>query len=273
MENERIYSQEKIKNEYRVNYQSVASKDHPERNEDKIYINQDKNIFALFDGVGGIKNGEIASLTCSEILSQASERLTVNSSEDNLEFFLKKVIDSSNKKNFDNKVCSTAIIGALYGNDKNRKMMLVNVGDSRCYLLRNKELNQITIDDNEISRSYGYGERCRELQKKLNNCTDPQRDLKSDEQVYFNYRNVVTSVTGKKENIEGKFYNFNVKNGDKVLFCSDGISDNLTDTEIKNILMNTNMESEFLIQKANEVSKSNSARSKVDDMSAIVVNF
>lgn len=273
MENERIYFQEKIKNEYRVNQYSIPSEKHLDRNEDKIYINQEKDVFALFDGVGGIKNGDVASLNCVNKLNEECLNIEKSNSEDKIELFLKEVIAKINQKNFEEGVCSTGLIGVVYGEEKNKKMMLVNVGDSRCYLMRKGNLYQISIDDNSVSEMYGYNSKSIELQNKLNNIENPESELSGAEQVFFASRNRITAALGKKENATGRIYRFNINNGDKVLFCSDGISDNLTDKEIKNILINTNKEAEALILKAKEVSRSNSARSKKDDMSAIVVNF
>ena len=90
---------------------------------------------------------------------------------------------------------------------------------------------------------------------------------------------IVATVNGKPiyrfayiKELQTKFYNIkNLKQGDKILFCTDGISDNLTDNQIGMILKEDSDEAYYLAEIAKKISKSGKPRSKMDDMSAIVV--
>lgn len=273
MEIEAVLSPEKIKSEFRISYGSVASETHPNRNEDAVCVNEKKLIFGLFDGVGGIENGEIASKNGVNQLDMNSQKIFYNMSEDNAESFLRTTFNGINKRNFEEVVFSTGVAGVVCGEAKNKRMVIANVGDSRAYRYRDNYLYQITIDDNSISEFLGYNLKTREVQSRLNNAVNPDKDLTKEEYLYFNNRNVITASLGHKE-LSTRIYSVSLKKGDKILFCSDGVSDNLTDNEIRDILKDTtNNEASVLIEKAKTLSQGNHPRSKKDDMSAIVVNF
>lgn len=265
-----IPESEIIKDKIRVEFKSVASEKHPDRNEDNIFIDNEKQIFGVFDGVGGIKHGEVASQNCVDQLKIDSQNVPNKITEDDARDFLAEVFFKANKKNFEEGVESTAVAGIISEENGVKSIIVANVGDSRAYLYRDGVLEQITIDDNLMSYELRYKEPIKELQSKLNNVIDPEIELNEDEQIFYNQRNIITASIGNKE-VQTRFYKQDLKIGDKILFCTDGVNDNLTDNEIKEILKENNNEASLLIEKAVNVSKSNNLRSKRDDMSAIVV--
>lgn len=94
---------------------------------------------------------------------------------------------------------------------------LVNVGDSRAYLLREDRLTQLTLDHSMVSDLVVRGE------------LDPglARDHPN--------RHVITRALGVASTVEPDIGEFRVRKGDRFLLCSDGISAQLSDEEIKEI--------------------------------------
>lgn len=132
------------------------------RNEDNFFFNgkimdgsnslsgifgTDKAVFAVCDGMGGIDNGDVASLISVKALSGMNGDISDGTMGDKL----KKCIADANEsicaamKKSKNRMGSTLATIAI----NKDKMCVVNVGDSRVYSLRDGKLEQLTVDHTE----------------------------------------------------------------------------------------------------------------------------
>ncbi len=177
---------------------------------------------------------------------------------------------------------TTASLVKFWLGSKNQiKGVVGNVGDSRVYVIHaDGSMEQVTIDDSETNlilhtRFRGDEQKIRETQSKFNNATD-LKAFDADDQHLLTHRNTITnSIQGKS--IEVRFYNIDLKTGDRILITSDGIHDNLTDAEIEDLLKkekDCGIASDLLVEasvaRSREGKKVN-FRAKPDDMTAIVV--
>ena len=185
-----------------------------ELNEDSLFSNEELGLWLIADGVGGYKSGEIASQI---VIETVHNKITDNQ---NLEIAIlashQAILDAPDLGQGSKGMGSTVV--AL--TSKNEEYEIAWVGDSRAYLWEsNGTLNQLTHDHSVT-------------QKKIDAGVISNEDARNDPE-----RNLVTQCLGG----EGITINVDsIKNnwhqGEKILLCSDGLSDELSDKQISTIL-------------------------------------
>lgn len=239
----------------KIGIAGLASSDHPNGTEDGSFILTDKQsplkFFGIFDGVGGHAGGQRASTIAQRTITSRIENGSVdpNLGLEQTKGLVKSTILEAHEAVKQNAVgeyygmATTASMGAIWeGKNGERKLVAGNVGDSRIYVRRGKELIQLTQDDN------------------LANEGRP---------------NVITQAVGDRT-IEPRITTFDLLPGDQVITVSDGISDALGDdlTEVFNQALSRGLSpdkaAEEITNRAREFS--NSGR-KMDDQTTIVVDI
>jgi PPM family protein phosphatase len=258
------------------------SDSHPNWNEDSNC--HFKNIgFAVLDGVGGIISGEKASSTARDFLYNEFKKipagLSITDAQDTMADILKRadtyVISEAGEIN-KQMATTAAVVWRERTQDDRWNIIIGNVGDSRVYFYRrNGNINQVTIDDNPFLRLYPVEntDELREVQKELNNTTDPST-LPEEKAKIFNNRFMIGQAIGWGDIDPSVIYASDINSETRILVLSDGISDNLTDDQIKKILDDTpdNVKAaQQLLEAAVICSQSTSARAKPDDMTVIVL--
>ena len=191
-------------------------------NEDSFSYNSSKGVhgslFVVCDGMGGHKAGEIASKYASKKLSQ----YFFKSSQDNIAARLIESIKQINndiyqasQKDKTKKGMGTTLVAAyLFKN----KLYIANVGDSRSYLIRNKSIKKLTVDHSWVEEKVKEGVITR-----------------AQARVHHN-KNVITRCIGYDLDVEVDTYICELKTGDRIILCTDGLWDEFNDLEIKKIL-------------------------------------
>jgi protein phosphatase len=186
-------------------------------NEDSGFIG--KHFLLVADGMGGHAAGELASSTTVAIVAQ------VDNSKDKLEDLESKLIEipkviTKELKNAINKDSSRAGMGTTLTAAviQENQLKISHVGDSRAYLVRNKQISRITkdqtyiqslIDNNEITESEAKNH--------------PQRSL------------LLQAIDGITESIP-VITSTEILENDKIILCSDGLTNVVTDEEILKIV-------------------------------------
>ena len=202
-------------------------------NEDNLLLDPEINLYAVCDGMGGHNAGEVASKMAIETLhafiakSQGEEKDITwpYGLEPTLSFEanrLKTAIKLANKRVFkaaDNREdytgMGTTLVAALVNDGT---LTVGNAGDSRCYMVREGKLSQLTRDDSWVSAAWAEGL------------------LSHDEIDRHPLRNVITKAVGAKDNIDLDTGETRLAPGDIVLLCSDGLHGMLTDVQILALL-------------------------------------
>lgn len=220
-----------------------------ENNEDHILVQSYRTaqtdtrpvlLAVLADGVGGHQAGEVASRIAVESIAASLQTCkNLNHPESLLEeAFItanQEIVDQSQSKESQKGMGTTCVCALVI----DRKLYLANIGDSRLYLLRDREINQLTFDHTwmeELSQTGLAGElkisRAHPLAHVLN------RYLGSTEPIQVDLRIRAGNVQTQDEmrNSQGMQLN----DGDVLLLSSDGISDLLTDEEIRDNLLKRN---------------------------------
>lgn len=278
---------------------TIANERHPDRNEDSILVDHATGLVAVFDGVGGSAAGEIASRTAAQATRHSWRRilkhqqkgrrtLTMLENCDNLDLcgILQDLIlesdelvrtDGARRAGTDD-LATTVALAAFCRDSRtnNYKMVFAHVGDSRIYLLREKErIQRLTSDDGLLAKLV-ENQIVNEFEAFRIDQAMEAKHLSDIEFNYFRLRGGITQALGGPLPPAIHSETIDVKIGDRILLCTDGIHDNLIDEEIEQIIKSTprTTAARKLVEQALERSHQESnttIRAKPDDMSAIVV--
>lgn len=278
---------------------SVACERHPERNEDSISIDEPSGLLAVFDGVGGSARGEIASQTAARAINlgwkrilkqvrkgQFSQGLFEDDDTINLGEYLRQLtleadelVRTEGARRAGTDDLATTVALAVLSRQREQKqhmMVYAHVGDSRIYLLREHEpLKRLTSDDGLLARL---------VENQLVDAADAHRidqamradQLSELELSYFKLRGGITQALGGHSPPMIHIDQASIQPGDRILLCTDGIHDNLTDDEIEEILRTSPRTTvarllvEYAILRSHQ-EREITLRAKPDDMSAVVM--
>ena len=186
-------------------------------NEDQLLVGD--QLFAVADGMGGHAAGEVASLTAVEALKAAFEG---HASADGLADAVREANRAVWRRAAEQMelrgMGTTVTAVALVDEDGEQQLVVANVGDSRAYLLRGGELDQITDDHSLPEEMVRRGE------------------LAPEDAVMHPQRHILTRVLGMDEEIEVDCFRIVPYKGDRVLLASDGLTNEQTDDQIASIL-------------------------------------
>ncbi|MEE4012146.1 PP2C family serine/threonine-protein phosphatase [Roseibium sp. FZY0029] len=190
-----------------------------QQNEDTFFIDEGKGIFAVMDGAGGMHNGAMASALVREALTSITQP---RSAEDLLEQFESRLITAKDRIEQAAAKANGAAMGttiaALLISGSNFACLWA--GDSRVYRLRNGRLEQLTTDHTEAQELVD------------------QNVLTPEEARTFARRHVITRAIGSGIELELELVSGNLRQGDRFLLCSDGLTGHLDDSVIGTFLMN-----------------------------------
>ena len=190
--------QEKTLEGFSLGVKSLESEKHPSWNEDAVFAMKDKGSFGVFDGMGGHTSGDVASEEAKNYVVQTLEKspqgLSLAETQAELEGVVFETHEQLLKLTEENPALegmgTTALIVKIWeGARGERKVVIAHVGDGRAYVLRaDGKMEQITRDDNIITKTIKDPLQARALQEKLNNVKDSS-SLSELEQILFKHRN------------------------------------------------------------------------------------
>jgi protein phosphatase len=273
---------------------STLAKEDPEnpnrKNEDVMFQTPDKKSAGVFDGMGGHASGEVASRVSRDYIGAAMESFPPGLTLPETEASVHNILNGANQKVYQESLTNpefarmgttTSIVRIWESPTGERKAVIGNVGDSRVYLFRNGKLEQITLDDNDIRRFWQNENDARAVQAKLSNIINVSELTDDKEKLVFNTRNVIgqclgnTDEKGNFQPIAPRIHTVALQAGDRLIIMSDGISDNLTDNEISNILAQNPNNAEA-VKKLTEAAQLRShdeshKRHKADDITGMII--
>ena len=155
-------------------------------------------------------------------------------------------------------------------------MIYAHVGDSRVYLLReNEPLKRLTTDDGLLGRLVENEMISEEDARRIDQAMHAD-DLSDTEFSYFRLRGGITQALGGPLPPTIHLDEISISVGDRILLCTDGIHDNLTDAEIETLLRKTSRSTSArtLVERSllrSREERQTTIRAKPDDMNAIVI--
>ncbi|HEX8770930.1 MAG TPA: Stp1/IreP family PP2C-type Ser/Thr phosphatase [Acidimicrobiales bacterium] len=185
-------------------------------NEDRFLVGD--GLYAVADGVGGHQAGEVASETSVETLADAFREPTteglVSAIKDANEAVWRLAQDNAEKRGMGTTITAVALVEE----DGEEQLAIVNVGDSRAYLFQNGELVQISEDHSLVEELVRKGQ------------------LTHEEAQVHPQRSIITRALGMEPEIEVDYWQLVPYRGDRVLLCSDGLTNELSDDRIASTL-------------------------------------
>lgn len=193
-------------------------------NEDNWYVNEEKTLFVVADGMGGGEQGEVASKLLVDKMKlvplegdlelRSAAVMGAFKSADNE---IKKIAEQNGFKHM-----GTTGIVLLVDRDDKTKAKVFHVGDSRCYHVKNNTIEQLTRDHTvggELS-SYTSGKSSAALANRENPLA-----------------HVLTRAIGVSDNSEVEVKSFSVKLGSRLVLCTDGVHDVISNKALNRILV------------------------------------
>ncbi len=215
-------------------------------NEDGLIADDKLGIFAVADGMGGHRGGEVASKTALDALRKALK--SGAEVADAVRAANRAVYDRSIKSNDLQGMGTTITVGML---DQSGRGKLAHVGDSRAYLIRDGDFNRITTDHSLMAELIAAGE-LTEAQAEV----DPRRSM-------------ITRALGLDLTVEVDVQDLELRAGDRVLFCSDGLTTMMRDPAIADALSqetDPQTAAQRLVDDANRAGG-------VDNITVVVIDF
>lgn len=178
------------------------------------------NLFIVADGMGGHKAGDYAS----RFVTNTVKELIENSDETDPIHLIESAIQKSNVLLREEAVKREELWGMgttiVVTTIIDGTAFTANVGDSRLYLIGDAGMKQITQDHSLVEEMVRLGQLTRE-----------EARMHPD-------KNIITRAIGASKTVQVDFFEFDLAQGDKILMCSDGLTNMVEDPEIEAIVQN-----------------------------------
>jgi protein phosphatase len=207
-----------------------------ESNQDSFLIDDRLGLFIVADGVGGHTGGEVASALAVETVREVVGHPKAN------QFKPKEVVyqayEEASHRIFDRATHEVRLNGMgttmVMGYFRDTKLYIANVGDSRCYLFRKPYIWQVTEDHSMVNEQIRLGMMSEEQARKMIG------------------KNVITRSVGYERDVFPDILEREVSSGDTFVFCSDGLSGMVTDSDLGALLNHVSIEkvTQMMVEKA-----------------------
>ena len=223
-------------------------------NQDTIFISDQEvgalpNLYIVADGMGGELAGDYASARCVEIVV---DEVKHSKSSKPAEIFEQAIHEANNLLYLEaksdplkNGMGTTFVAATIIEN----LLFVANVGDSRLYVAGNTKLTQITKDHSVVAELVRNGE------------------LEEDAAKTDKRKNMITRAVGAEKNIQVDYFSVNLKGHERILLCSDGLTNMVEDEDILKVLISTDT-TENKATRLVELANNNGGK---DNVSAIVI--
>ena len=192
------------------------------QNQDTYKIEQlDRNttLCVVCDGMGGAKSGNVASTLAVDVFVEEVRNCWVSGMDiEETEQMLRGAVKLANFAVYDQAQqleefsgMGTTLVAVLI---QGRAVTVVNVGDSRAYVVNRNGIRKITTDHSLVEMMVQRGE------------LTPERART------YPGKNYITRAIGTETMVECDLYNLDVERGDSLLLCSDGLSNMMDDQEM-----------------------------------------
>ena len=198
-------------------------------NEDAFGLSVENGVYLVCDGMGGAAAGEVASsLAVDEMLRLLDHRAAGENGSKSAAmpkraeeaiiaaiFAANEAIFSRAQRSQKLSGMGTTLVGLLV---EEQRVWVFNVGDSRCYRLRKRRLEQVTLDHSLVEEQVRLGRMSR------------AEALRSP------LRNVITRALGTQSRVTPDIFEVEPEPGNLFMLCSDGLTRELNDSLIESLL-------------------------------------
>jgi len=219
-------------------------------NEDAFFVDDDLKLYVVADGMGGHLAGEVASALVIDTMRDYMKRFDEGEEVEELEDIDETLSKEANRLlssislanrgvnqvaqgNEDCKGMGSTVSAAYFTDDT---LIVANVGDSPIYLVHDGGIELLSVTHNVISEQMAI---------------NPEAAKKLDKR----FHNMLTRGMGIEEAVEPDVCEIQCFNGDILVICSDGLSDNVSPDEIRDIVINEQADQacQTLVDLSNEI--------------------
>jgi protein phosphatase len=202
-------------------------------NEDAVWVDEQEGLIIVADGMGGHQAGEVASGMAVSTIPEHYKQLSKTgaageitndhfSAETNrLGYCLKManqmIFEAGKRYSEDYGMGTTCTAALISGN----RVGIAHVGDSRCYLIRRGDLQQLTEDHSLVMEQVRHGL------------------LSKDDEAVHSGQNILTRSLGTNRDVKIDLDEHPVFPGDVLLLCSDGLGKELSDDQVLHVANET----------------------------------
>lgn len=183
---------------------------------------KDLDFFIVADGMGGHSKGELASKLAANLFIEYIKKADIDSYDtytkllEEAIFFANEEIYKLSQKEGEIKMGTTVV--CLCIDNKNKVYHLTHLGDSRAYIYKNKNLELLTRDHSLVNDLLDSG------------------SITQDEADNFINKSAITRAVGTEINIVPESKSLDMDKGDIILMVTDGLTNELTDEKIEEIV-------------------------------------
>jgi protein phosphatase len=220
-----------------------------QQNEDSYLVLTESGLWAVADGMGGHRAGDLASSTLVGELkripppsSAADLRADCEARIVDANSWLRKVSEERQGDVIGTTVALLLVYEELFA--------CIWAGDSRIYRIRQSKIEQLSVDHTEVQELVADGK------------------LTAEEARTWPRRNVITRAIGTSDDIELEMTNGTLEDGDIFVICSDGLTTHVDDREILALAKNypAQRACDFLIKMTLD-------RGATDNVTVVIVRF
>jgi serine/threonine protein phosphatase PrpC len=222
-------------------------------NQDDYYIDPDGRFFVVADGMGGHAGGQEASQLATEAIQVHLDKHweSVIPSDELLAQALNEANEAilqDQQSHPERSDMGTTAVVVMF---RKEEPWFAHVGDSRLYRLRDLKLEQITEDHTWVARAMKAG------------------DLRPEQARIHPWRHVLSQCLGRKDLQTIDVQPLDVQPGDRLLLCSDGLTEELADAAIASYLQ-PEVSNEQAATKLVEAAKEKGGR---DNITVVIVEM
>jgi serine/threonine protein phosphatase PrpC len=220
-------------------------------------VNQDlpleaPNLYAVADGMGGHVGGEVAARVAIDTLQSAFAREPTAAGLRDAFSQANRAVWQESQDNEEVRGMGTTLtaVALVSGPDGRDLLALANVGDSRAYVFSEGQITQVTADHSLAEERMRHGE------------------MTEEEAAVHPQRHILTRALGVSSDVDADMWELRLRSGDRVVICSDGLSNELGLDELAAVLgegQDPTQTAQRLVDEANE-------RGGSDNITAVVID-
>ncbi len=198
-------------------------------NEDTCAASPEHGVFVVCDGMGGAAAGEVASALAARTFLQSVTARSADPTSARLGAAVRsanKAVHQHAQRHPVMKGMGTTLVALVHesAGDTGSVLSLAHVGDSRCYRFRAGALTQLTVDHSFVEEQVRMGE------------------ITAAQAATHPMRNIITRVIGTQPAVEPDIARHDPESGDLYLLASDGLTRDLGDANLADILAGSTSE-------------------------------
>jgi protein phosphatase len=240
-----------------------------DNNEDSYLVYPEQGLFAVFDGMGGHAAGEVASGLAVHEMREFFEQTgrdrdatwpfkedREKSYDENrlltaIKLVNQRILDAAEADASKKNMGTTCVSAHFVESAGAAKAIVAHAGDSRVYQLREGKLRRITIDHSLVEEYLRQGK------------------ITEEEARTFPQKNIILRALGQQRDVEVESHEHDLRPGDLLMLCSDGLSGMVDDDVMEAILLR----SPDLPAAARKLLDTANANGGVDNSTVILVRY